>query len=293
MRFTLIIQNFAQLNEVYGEQNAETIKGNCGNLVYLLSTELKALEEISKMCGDVKAKTDDKEASKPLVTISDLQKLSQFEVITRRVRLAPFKTKLTPNYKMNWGKQYPVVSINDVPSREIQEVQTFNVKAFVEEKLKGNKDSILDLAKGGGELPFFGGMPGSNPFMGNMPSTNPFMNSGPSPTPAPVMNDFNDSFDVDDIVRKIDAKIAELEKEEAMNNQNRVDDNNMNNIINNQEAQKINNNNLEQIINNQQQSNISNNPVNTGNAISSQSNNINNSNVNNNTDDEFFDDFFE
>ena len=106
-------------------------------------------------------------------------------------------------------------------------------------------------------------------------------------------HDFNDSFDVDDIVRKIDAKIAELEKEEAMNNQNRVDDNNMNNIINNQEAQKINNNNLEQIINNQQQSNISNNPVNTGNAISSQSNNINNSNVNNNTDDEFFDDFFE
>ena len=51
MRFTLIIQNFAQLNEVYGEQNAETIKGNCGNLVYLISTELKALEEISKMCG--------------------------------------------------------------------------------------------------------------------------------------------------------------------------------------------------------------------------------------------------
>ncbi|MBQ6817089.1 MAG: type IV secretory system conjugative DNA transfer family protein, partial [Bacilli bacterium] len=36
MRFTLIIQNFAQLNEVYGEQNAETIKGNCGNMIYLI-----------------------------------------------------------------------------------------------------------------------------------------------------------------------------------------------------------------------------------------------------------------
>ena len=41
MRFTMIIQNFAQLNEVYGEQNAETIKGNCGNTIYLISTELK------------------------------------------------------------------------------------------------------------------------------------------------------------------------------------------------------------------------------------------------------------
>ena len=43
IRFTFIIQNFAQLNEVYGEQVAQVIRGNCGNLIYLISTELKAL----------------------------------------------------------------------------------------------------------------------------------------------------------------------------------------------------------------------------------------------------------
>jgi type IV secretory pathway TraG/TraD family ATPase VirD4 len=112
MRFTLIIQNFAQLNEVYGEQNAETIKGNCGNMVYLISTELKALEEISKMCGEVKSKKDDKTSSTPLVTISDLQQMKQFEVIVRRLRMPPFKTYLTPEFKMNWGKKYPELPVD-------------------------------------------------------------------------------------------------------------------------------------------------------------------------------------
>ena len=60
IRFTFIIQNFAQLYEVYGKENGETIKGNCGNIVYLISTELSALEEISKMCGEVKSKEKEK-----------------------------------------------------------------------------------------------------------------------------------------------------------------------------------------------------------------------------------------
>ena len=248
MRFTLIIQNFAQLNEVYGEQNAETIKGNCGNLVYLLSTELKALEEISKMCGEVKSKKDDKTVSTPLVTISDLQKLSKFEIIVRRVRLAPFKTKLTPNYKMNWGKSFPKVSINDVPSRERHEVETFDVRKFVDEKVKNNKDNLLDFSNGMGGLPFFQNIPSSNPFM---PS------SRDSVKPALPFSNGSDSevFDVDDIVKKIDAKIAELEKEEEeakLKEQNDISnekDISMQQVIASKEAQQENNEKLDQMIN--------------------------------------------
>lgn len=55
IRFTFIIQNFAQLTQVYGKRNGDTIRGNC-NLVYLISSEIAALEEISKMCGEVKSK---------------------------------------------------------------------------------------------------------------------------------------------------------------------------------------------------------------------------------------------
>ena len=243
MRFTLIIQNFAQLNEVYGEQNAETIKGNCGNLVYLISTELKALEEISKMCGEVKSKKDDKTVSTPLVTISDLQKLSLFEVIIRRVRLAPFKTKLTPNYLMNWGKNYPNVNINDVPEREKHEVEVFDVRKFVDEKVKTNKDNLLDFGGGAPSLPFFQGMPSSNPFMSpfDMPTAKPAQN---------VLKE--DDFDVDDIVKKIDAKIAQLEKEEEEAKKKENDsksDINLNSVVNSPKIQKENNQNLDKMIN--------------------------------------------
>lgn len=35
IRMTMIIQNFAQLKQVYGNEDAETIRGNCGNILYL------------------------------------------------------------------------------------------------------------------------------------------------------------------------------------------------------------------------------------------------------------------
>ena len=98
IRFTFIIQNFAQLHEVYGKENGETIKGNCGNIIYLISSELGALEEISKLCGEVKSKEKDKTASTPLVTVSDLQRLPQWTMIVLRIREMPFKTKMTPNW---------------------------------------------------------------------------------------------------------------------------------------------------------------------------------------------------
>ena len=103
IRFTFIIQNFSQLNDVYGKEIAETLKGNCGNIIYLISTEMAALEEISKMCGEVKSKEKDKTASTPLVTVSDLQKMKLGQVIIRRLRMNPFKTKLYPDMKMDWG----------------------------------------------------------------------------------------------------------------------------------------------------------------------------------------------
>ena len=245
-------------------------------LVYLISTELKALEEISKMCGEKKSKKDDKTVSTPLITITDLQKLKLFEVIIRRVRLAPFKTKLTPNFKMNWGKSYPTVSINDVPSREIGEVKTFDVRKFVDEKVKKNKDNLLDFASGP-TLPFFGGMP----------SSNPFMEPGPMHEPKDSLFDNNKSFDVDDIVKKIDEKIAQLEKEEQeekMKEANVLPEKqpeiNLNTIVNSPKVQEKNVENLNEIINNSQKN-------------SDHKVDDNEKKVLIDDDDEFFDDFFE
>ena len=190
IRFTFIIQNFAQLYEVYGKENGETIKGNCGNIVYLISTELSALEEISKMCGEVKSKEKEKTSSTPLVTVSDLQRLSQWETIILRLRTMPFKTKLTPNFKMNWGHNFPKASY---PQREKNPVQTFDLKEFVNKK---REEKINNMLNGDNKEPAI-----------NEPSFNPFM-APREPMPS------NNGFNVDDLVKRIDAKIAELEEEE-------------------------------------------------------------------------------
>lgn len=247
IRFTMIIQNFAQLDQVYGKENAETIKGNCGNIIYLITTELKALEEISKMCGEVKSKKDDKTASTPLVTISDLQKMKQFEVIIMRLRLNPFKTKFVPYFK--WDiKRYPKA---EYPQREKQEVHVFDLKEFVKAK---KKEKLAEMMKNGvpptgmpnmPNMPGMPGMPGmpnmqglpNFPGLPNMPGIpgntgtptrmNPMEMPGQMPNSGRVPNQArpqeasptrptppNNGFNVDELIKKIDAKIAEIEAEE-------------------------------------------------------------------------------
>ncbi len=225
IRFTMIIQNFAQLDQVYGKEEAETIRGNCGNIIYLITTELKALEEISKMCGEEKSKKDDKTASTPLVTVSDLQRMKQFEVVILRLRKQPFKTKFTPFYKLNWGERYPIAKY---PHRQKEEVHTFDIKEFVKER---KKKKLLDMMNASSdntmeEMPMHRGMAGPPPGLSGMqrPAASPFApniedplaNSKPtSPvTQREEKEEEPSGFNVDDLVKKIDAKIAELEKEE-------------------------------------------------------------------------------
>ena len=208
IRFTMIIQNFAQLKQVYGDQNAETIKGNCGNLIYLISTELAALEEISKLCGEVKSKKDDKTASTPLVTISDLQRMKQFDQIVLRMRKQPFKTSFTPDFKIDWGKKYGPI---DYPEREKKPVAVFDVREFVKEK---RQEKIKDMMNNGGGMPSGGGMmPGVSPFGGMPPMNGGFPGMMPQGMPSNRPNPTPD-INMDDLIKKIDAKIAEIEAEE-------------------------------------------------------------------------------
>ena len=282
IRFTMIIQNFAQLDDVYGKEEAETIRGNCGNIIYLITTELKALEEISKMCGEQKSKKDDKTASTPLVTVSDLQRMKQFEVIILRMRKQPFKTKFTPYFKLDWGRNYPPAKY---PTRAKRPLHTFDIKEFVKSQKKKKllemmNSSDEDTKKDDLSMPGIPGMPRPNPFGGddlpeelrrardkkdtNIPDfltrkadDKPSLSDDtalpkipdfetfkkqmeanafgsfedeevvpPKKTetvlpPVPKNDEVDDDddlgFDVDELVKKIDAKIAELEAEEKRN----------------------------------------------------------------------------
>jgi len=220
IRFTFIIQNFAQLNDVYGKEVAEIIKGNCGNIIYLISTEMAALEEISKMCGEVKSDEKDKTASTPLVTVTDLQKMKLFEVIIKRLRTDPFKTQFVPDFKIDWGLEKAPA---EFPNREKQDIELFDLKKYVTEEKKKRMMENLDQNKNG-EMGFNPGMPspfggmaspfgGGNPFGGAPSNSNPFeSNQGANPFAgnSPLGN-----MDIDAMMKDIDKKLKELDEEEA------------------------------------------------------------------------------
>lgn len=224
IRFTFIIQNFAQLNEVYGKEDAETIRSNCGNLMYLLTTELAALEEISKLCGEVKSKKDDKTASVPLITVSDLQKMQMNEVIILRNRYHPFRTKLKQGFDTDWGdKEFGKAEFIE---REKKEIQLFDIRDFVQKRRRGRGLDDKTAAPGGG-VPKFSDLMKQGGENLNRPTEAPkiptfeeFMAARNAkaqenkpqgnPMPKPVLP----TFDVDSLVQRIDAKIAELEAQE-------------------------------------------------------------------------------
>ena len=220
IRFDIIIQNFSQLDGVYGSEVAETIKGNCGNIIYLISSELKALEEISKLCGEKESKKDDKTASTPLVTVSDLQRLPQNTLIVLRLRKMPFKTKVTPYWKMNkeglWGKIYPTA---DFPVREKKKVNVFKLKEYVDSKRKEKMNGLFGNMPGpnpNAGLPGGGGLPLASIFGNDLPGM-----SKPEPRPkspldeiAPGIKFPSSDKEMDEILKRIDAKIAELDEEQ-------------------------------------------------------------------------------
>ena len=229
MRFTFGIQNFSQLNKVYGKDVAETIKGNCGNMFYLITTEYAALEEISKLLGDVKPK-DAKEGKpqppiRPLVTVSDLQQMKKFEMIIKRFRNMPFKTKHKASFEIfkskkgGWGYE---PSISTYPLRESHGIETFDLKKYVDEHR---------TEESGGFNPF-----GSSPFV--PPFGMPNMTKG--------MNETTDKpSNIDELVKNIDAQIAKLEEEEKLEkekkaNNNSEDKNEFENLVNKKYEEFIN-----------------------------------------------------
>ena len=212
IRFTFIIQNFAQLDKTYGKEDAQTIRGNCINTIYLLTGELSALEEISKLCGDkiVRVGKDKKEETRPLVTISELQRMKPDEYVLVRHRCPPYKGKLKMDYNSDFGFGVG----NDIygkdveyPQRTMDEVKVFSVKDFVREKKSQGM---------GGFGPGMQGMPGMfNPMQGgfnpNAMPQNPNFMPNPNQMPKPSVTS---EADLDELIKNIDKQIAAIEEEE-------------------------------------------------------------------------------
>lgn len=115
--FELVVQSYSQLDDKYGKEASNTIKGNCNIQIFIGTEDQSTKEEFSKMCGDVSVKMSNvsvnkndktpEEASKtyssqnitrPLIYPYELGQLPPNTVIVKIFKENPIKTLLTPSY---------------------------------------------------------------------------------------------------------------------------------------------------------------------------------------------------
>lgn len=117
--FQMVVQSYAQLNNVYGDKVANIIKGNCGMKMFIGSNDIETCEEFSKLCGNMTVSTSSVSTStvearnginvssqlqtRPIIYPSELQKLNN-QVNTGNAVVVtfgnyPLKTKFTPSYR--------------------------------------------------------------------------------------------------------------------------------------------------------------------------------------------------
>jgi len=121
IRITAIIRSYALLNKMYGKEEAEMLKICFGNIIYLLSDDIYTLNEISENCGNIAVG----KAVVPLITPEELKTLKTFEAVVLKTRMMPIKTKMLPDYQIDWG--YEAIP-KEMPLRESKNISIFELK---------------------------------------------------------------------------------------------------------------------------------------------------------------------
>ena len=141
IKFHLIIQGMYQLSSKYGEDNAHTIKGNCGNWVFLTSRELPLLREISDLCGQ------DFATNERLISPSQLQRLNKDrgEALILLGRQCPYITHLADisEYVMPRSDErlpFPTITVSKIPMMTLEQIPALASPAKDEDEEEDEDD---------------------------------------------------------------------------------------------------------------------------------------------------------
>ncbi|MCC8027659.1 MAG: type IV secretory system conjugative DNA transfer family protein [Clostridium sp.] len=117
--FNMVVQSYAQLDNVYGQTISNIIKSNCGMKMFIGSNDIETCEEFSKLCGNKTVSTQSVSSTlgdrtgninvssqvqtRPLIYPSELQKLNNKTSTGNAIVVTfgnyPLKTQFTPSYK--------------------------------------------------------------------------------------------------------------------------------------------------------------------------------------------------
>jgi len=122
--FSMVVQSFVQLSNVYGKEVADIVIGNCGVKMFIGSNDTETCKMFSEMCGNMTVKTTSTSSSlgsksgdvnvstqtqvRPLIYPSELQRLNNQESTGNSIIVSfnsfPLRTKYTPSYKCPYYK---------------------------------------------------------------------------------------------------------------------------------------------------------------------------------------------
>jgi hypothetical protein len=155
IRFNLIVQSLGQLAKRYGSE-AETIKGNCENWVFLHSRELLLLNEIIELCGKknseeqlisaIRLQTMDKEKGEAFFLIKrnfpyigNLPDISQYPEILSDTKETEYPVN---NNKVNYVFDFEAFFDNE-PRENISKLFSGNNKIFIDTNKSKTEEVIF------------------------------------------------------------------------------------------------------------------------------------------------------
>ena len=126
--FSMVVQSFVQLTNVYGKDIADIVIGNCGVKMFIGSNDTDTCKMFSEMCGNMTVRTTSTSSSlgskagdinvstqtqvRPLIYPSELQRLNNQESTGNSIIVSfnsfPLRTKYTPSYKCPYYKTGPM-----------------------------------------------------------------------------------------------------------------------------------------------------------------------------------------
>lgn len=202
IRVTLVLQSISQLDDIYGKSKATTIRDNASVKILFRVSHWETLSEFSKLCGEHEMLVDGKVKQEPLITPSQLAAMEigqALVMISGRTKFITWLPDYTEIFECRKTKRTRGLKSSHSHNRS---THIFDIQSYVKNK---KRQKLEEMMSSRSEI-----VPERMPF--------PFL-------PDRDESDSEESeFKVDDLIKKIDAKIAELEEEEEKENKLETDD---------------------------------------------------------------------
>ncbi len=106
IRVTAFVKSLSNLDNIYGNKNKDLIRLCFDNIIYLFANDIYTLEEISKLCGNT--------SKGPLISVEELKVIKRFEEIVLMPRMYPIRTKVIPDYELDWNFDNSKIKFNNL-----------------------------------------------------------------------------------------------------------------------------------------------------------------------------------